>query len=119
MDEAVKNVLLVYTLIASLYAMDFYRVAVTAQCHRAMAKALCAACLPKLTGFTPAAKEHFKHDIPLNDRNAWEAKLKVGAARVAELTAQIKRAEREIDQIVYRLFDLTSDEIALIEAAVK
>ncbi len=70
-------------------------------------------------GFMAAVKKHFKQDIPLNDRNAWEAKLKTGAARVAELTTQIKRAEREIDQIVYRLFDLTPDEIALIEAAVK
>ena len=70
-------------------------------------------------GFTAAVKKHFKQDIPLNDRNAWEAKLKTGAARVAELTTQIKRAEREIDQIVYRLFDLTPDEIALIEVAVK
>ena len=71
------------------------------------------------SGFTAAIKKHFKQDIPLNDRNAWEAKLKTGAARAAELTTQIKRAEREIDQIVYRLFDLTADEIALIEVAVK
>ena len=70
-------------------------------------------------GFTAAIKKHLRQDIPLNDRNAWEAKLKNGAARVAELTTQIKRAEREIDQIVYRLFDLTPDEVALIEAAVK
>lgn len=61
----------------------------------------------------------FKRNIPPIDRNAWEAKLKTGAVRVAALTTQIKRAEREIDQIVYRLFDLTPDEVALIEAAVK
>lgn len=70
-------------------------------------------------GFRGAVKKHFKQDIPLDERNAWEAKLKAGAARVAELTTQIKRAERDIDQIVYRLFDLTPDEIALIEVAVK
>lgn len=99
--------------------MHFYRVAVTAQRNRAMAKALRARYVPKLTGFTAAVKKHFKQDIPLNDRNAWEVKLKTGAARVAELTTQIKRAEREIDQILYRLFDLTPDDIALIEAAVK
>lgn len=72
-----------------------------------------------MTGFAEAVKKHFERNVPLTDRNAWEAKLKTGAARVAELTTQIKRAEREIDQIVYRLFDLTPDEIALIEVAVK
>ena len=73
----------------------------------------------KLTGFAAAVHKHFKQGILLNGRNAWEAKFKTSAVRVAELTTQIKRAEQEIDQIVYRLFDLTPDEIALIEAAVK
>ena len=70
-------------------------------------------------GFIAAIKKHFKQDIPLSDRNGREAQLKAGVARVAELTTQIKCAEREIDQIVYRLFDLTPDEVILIEAAVK
>ena len=69
--------------------------------------------------FRTAVKKHFKQDIPQAERNDWEAKLIAGAKRVAELTAQIESAEREIDQIVYRLFDLTPDEIALIEAAVQ
>lgn len=70
-------------------------------------------------GFTTAVKKHFKRDIALKDRNDWDAKLKTGAARVADLTAMIERAEREIDQIVYRLFDLDADEIALIETVAR
>ncbi len=34
------------------------------------------------------------------------------------LTAEIEAAEREIDAIVYDLFDLTPDEIALLEGAI-
>ena len=33
------------------------------------------------------------------------------------LTAEIAEAEREIDAIVYRLFDLTAEEIALLESS--
>jgi hypothetical protein len=33
------------------------------------------------------------------------------------LTAQIEEAEREIDAIVYKLFDLTPDEIELLESS--
>lgn len=33
------------------------------------------------------------------------------------LTAEIETAERDIDATVYRLFDLTPDEIALLEAS--
>ena len=68
--------------------------------------------------FRAAVKKHFKRDIPQAERNDWEAKLMAGAKRVAELTAEIRAAEREIDQIVYHLFDLTPDEVALIEASV-
>jgi hypothetical protein len=31
------------------------------------------------------------------------------------LTAEIEQAEREIDAIVYKLFDLSAEEIALLE----
>ncbi len=35
------------------------------------------------------------------------------------LTAEIADAEREIDRIVYALFDLTADGIALIEQSIE
>lgn len=59
----------------------------------------------------------FKSDIPLKERGAWEAYLAENAAEVAALTAAIEAAEREIDAIVYRLFDLDAAEIALLEAS--
>ena len=68
--------------------------------------------------FRATVKKHFKQDIPQAECNDWEAKVMAGAKRVAELTAEIRAAEREIDQIVYCLFDLTPDEVALIEASV-
>jgi hypothetical protein len=48
----------------------------------------------------------------------------VGTLRFAHLVisykldSEIETAEREIDSVVYRLFDLTPDEIALLEASI-
>jgi hypothetical protein len=39
-------------------------------------------------------------------------------AEIARLTAEIAQAEAKIDGIVYDLFDLTPDEIALLEATI-
>jgi hypothetical protein len=36
---------------------------------------------------------------------------------VRRLTSEIEAAEREIDALVYSLFDLTSEEIALLETS--
>ena len=38
--------------------------------------------------------------------------------KCASSTPHIEKAEREIDAIVYRLFDLTPDEITLLEASI-
>lgn len=40
-------------------------------------------------------------------------------ARVRALSAEIAAAEREIDAIVHRLFDLTPDEIALLKSSLE
>ncbi len=60
----------------------------------------------------------FGTDIPLKQRGEWETYLAENAAEVNALTARIAAAEREIDAIVYRLFDLTPGEIALLEASI-
>ncbi len=59
----------------------------------------------------------FHTEIPLRKRAEWEKYLAENAAEVKRMTAEIEAAEREIDAIVYRLFDLTSDEIGLLEAS--
>ena len=53
----------------------------------------------------------------MKERGEWEAYLADNAARVKTLSAEIAAAEREIDDIVYSLFDLTPQEIALLESS--
>jgi hypothetical protein len=59
---------------------------------------------------------NLKTDIPLKQRNEWENLLREEGEKVRRLMAEIEQAEREIDSIVYKLFDLKSDEIALLES---
>lgn len=65
--------------------------------------------------FHDEVKKQFKQTIPLAERDAWQMRFEADKARVVELSAEIVRCEREIDTLVYRLFDLTAEEIALIE----
>ena len=62
-------------------------------------------------------KTAFHADIPVKQRGEWEIHLADNAAEVHRLSAAIAAAEREIDALVYRLFDLTPDEIGLLEAS--
>jgi TaqI-like C-terminal specificity domain/N-6 DNA Methylase len=68
--------------------------------------------------FRDEVKRVFRTDIPVKEREEWESYLAKHAAEVRSLDAEIATAEREIDAIVYRLFDLTPDEIALLEASI-
>jgi TaqI-like C-terminal specificity domain len=67
--------------------------------------------------FQAEIKKAFKTDIPLKQRNGWESFLREEGEKVRRLTAEIEQAERESDAIVYKLFDLTPDEIALLESS--
>jgi len=69
------------------------------------------------TDFRAEVKKAFRAEIPVKERGEWEAYLKENAAEVHRLTAEIASAEREIDKIVYQLFDLTPEEIALLEVS--
>lgn len=68
--------------------------------------------------FRDEAKRVFKTEIPVKERGDWEAYLAEQGDKVRALTAEIESAEREIDAIVYRLFDLSADEIALLEGSI-
>lgn len=74
--------------------------------------------LPDFAAFRAEVKKVFKADIPLTDRSDWEDWINRDRAEIARLTAEIAQAEAQIDSIVYDLFDLTEDEIALLESAV-
>jgi hypothetical protein len=67
--------------------------------------------------FRDEVKRAFHADIPVKQRGEWETYLADNAAEVHRLSAEIAAAEREIDALVYRLFDLTPDEIGLLEAS--
>ena len=69
--------------------------------------------------FRAEVQRAFHNDIPLRERSQWESYLRENAARVLDLSDRISAAEREIDQIVYGLFDLTPEEIALLEASLE
>lgn len=59
-----------------------------------------------------------KTDIPVGERDQWERYLAEKRAEAAALAARIAEAEAEINARVYRLFDLSKDDIALIEATI-
>ena len=74
--------------------------------------------LPDFAAFRAEVKKVFKADIPLAERSAWEDWINRDRAEIARLSAEITKAEAQIDSIVYGLFDLTPDEIALLEASI-
>ena len=71
------------------------------------------------TALRAEIKRAFRADIPVKERGEWESYLAENAANVKTLSAVIAAAEREIDAIVYKLFDLTPDEIALLESSLQ
>ena len=68
--------------------------------------------------FRDEVKHVFRADIAVNERAEWEGYLAKNTAEVRKLDAEIEKAEREIDAIVYRLFELTPEEIKLLEDSV-
>ena len=74
--------------------------------------------LPDFAAFRAEVKKVFKADIPLAERSSWEDWITRDRAEIARLSAEIAQAEAKIDSIVYGLFDLTPDEIALLESVV-
>jgi type I restriction-modification system DNA methylase subunit len=71
---------------------------------------------PSFAAFQAEVKKTLKAEIPLRERNEWESWIGENRAEIHRLTLELKRIEREIDARVYDLFNLTSDQIALIEA---
>lgn len=71
------------------------------------------------SAFRAAIKKHFKQDIPLAERSAWEHYLEAERAKVLALDAEIARLEAELDRAVYTLFGLTESEIALLESTLQ
>ena len=58
-----------------------------------------------------------KIKMSLSDEAEWEEYFLAEQDKAQELIAEIERTDSEIDQMVYKLYDLTDDEIATIEAS--
>ncbi len=71
--------------------------------------------LPDFAAFQKEVKKTLKADIPLKERNEWESWISETRSQINALSAQIQSTEDEINATVYALFDLTPDEITLLE----
>ena len=74
--------------------------------------------LPDFSAFRAEIKKAFKVEILLAERSDWEDWIDRDRAEINRLSAEVAEAERRIDRIVYRLFDLTPEEIELLEASI-
>ena len=70
-----------------------------------------------LLKYTDFIKELAKKKVKLSlaEEAEWEEYFNAEAAKVLKLKANIDATDKEIDQMVYKLYDLTPDEIAIIE----
>lgn len=64
-------------------------------------------------------KKAFKGSISLAERNDWQDYFESEQTKRQQLQAKVTLLEDELNQEVYKLFNLNPDEIALIEAEVK
>lgn len=69
--------------------------------------------------FRKEIKKVYKTDIPLAERDEWEDYLTAQQAKHTNFTNEIIRLETELNEIVYGLFDLTPEEIQIIEESTK
>ncbi|MBX0330697.1 hypothetical protein K2Z83_23860 [Oscillochloris sp. ZM17-4] len=70
-------------------------------------------------GFQAEVRKALKRELTPKAQAEWEPWLAQQRARHEKLTATIIDGETELNARVYRLFDLTDDEIKLIEESTK
>ena len=75
--------------------------------------------LPDVAALRTEVKKAFKTDVPLSERDDWDHYLADRKIKHNSMTAEIVALETRLNAIVYAAFDLTPDEIALIEKATK
>jgi hypothetical protein len=73
--------------------------------------------LPDFAAFRAEVKKAFKADIPLKERTELDNWISETRQQIHALTAEITALEADINTRVYALFDLTPDEIALLESS--
>jgi hypothetical protein len=53
--------------------------------------------------------------MSLKDQDEWEEYFNQYKSQINNLQTQISQTDNEIDQMVYRLYDLTEEEIEIVE----
>ncbi len=61
-------------------------------------------------------KQRFGKDVPVRERGEWEVWLQEQREQHHHLTAEIVRQEQALNTLVYALYAITTEEVALIEA---
>lgn len=74
--------------------------------------------IPAFADFTAGLKKTFKRELNLQEKNDWEAALDKAREACALHTNTIATCEQAIDKMVYELFELTPEDIALVEGGV-
>lgn len=69
--------------------------------------------------FRAETKKVFKNELLLAERDEWDEWLAERRAKHLQLTAEIVRLETDLNAHVYALFDLTLEEIKIIEESTK
>lgn len=72
----------------------------------------------ELKGFLQELKKA-KVELELADEAKWMNYFNEQKAKAQELVQEIKKADSDIDKMVYSLYDLSNDEIQMIESALK
>lgn len=66
--------------------------------------------------YTKAQKRKFADKLDeRNFKNDWKALFENDKKEILEIQNQINKTDKEIDQMVYKLYDLTEDEIKIVE----
>ena len=63
--------------------------------------------------------EKQKIKLSLKDQDSWQEYFSDYKKELIELKAKIDKTDREIDKMVYKLYDLTEDEIKIVEESLK
>ncbi|MBK8451749.1 MAG: TaqI-like C-terminal specificity domain-containing protein [Thiofilum sp.] len=71
------------------------------------------------TDFKAEIKKVFKYALPIKESIDWEQALNRLKTDIETLSLTLATTERELNQAVYELFELTPDEIELLEANLK
>lgn len=71
------------------------------------------------TDFKAEIKKVFKYSMPVKESIDWEKELNSFKADIETLSLNLATKERELNQAVYELFELTAEEIELLEGNLK